>query len=87
MATPEIIDETTVNDRFAVTIPSPVRSRLDIQAGDKVRWKVTSDGAIDIEIVKQRTRGFEDFEPVDIGHTDVTEELDAVLADEIDRGR
>lgn len=87
MASDSVTDETTVNDRYAVTIPSPVRSRLDIQAGDKVRWTVTSDGSLDVQVVKQRERAFAGFEPFEMGPTHAAEDHDVVLADEVEESR
>lgn len=69
--------ETTVSDRGAVTVPSEIRERLDIQPGDKIRWEIDDDGDIQITVVKQRYGAFDDFEPVDIGETDAVEEHDA----------
>lgn len=69
MVANELVDETTVNDRYAVTIPSTVRHRFDIEPGDKVRWQLTELGELTIEVVKQRYGVFADFEPVDMGPT------------------
>ena len=60
-------EETTVSDRGMVTIPASLRHRLDIEAGDKLRWDVDDDGTLSIEIVKQRYGAFDDFEPVSMG--------------------
>lgn len=49
MASEESADETTVNDRYAVTIPAAIRTRLDIQPGDKVRWAVIADESLEVE--------------------------------------
>jgi len=84
MASEETADETTVNERYGVTIPSAIRSRLDIQPGDKVRWAIGADDSLEIEVVKQRRGVFEDFEPIDLGPTNAAEDHDAVLAGEAD---
>jgi AbrB family looped-hinge helix DNA binding protein len=84
MASEERAGETAVNDRYAVTIPSAIRSRLDIQPGDRVRWAVTAEESLEIEIVKQRKGVFDDFEPIDAGPTDAAEDHDTVLAGEIE---
>ena len=84
MTSEERAGETTVNDRYAVTIPSAIRSRLDVQPGDKVRWAVTADESLEVEVLKQRKGVFEDFEPIDAGPTDAAEDHDTVLAGEID---
>lgn len=67
MATEEVPEETTVSDRGMVTIPASLRRRLDIEAGDKIRWDVDDEGALSVEIVKQRYGAFDDFEPVSMG--------------------
>ena len=59
--------ETTVNDHGGTTIPSEIRESLDIDSGDKIRWRVTDDGMLSLEAVKQETGVFDDFEPASIG--------------------
>lgn len=60
MATDEIAEETTVSGRGMVTVPASLRRRLDIEAGDKLRWHVTDDGDLSVEVVRQRYGAFED---------------------------
>lgn len=67
--------ETTVSDRGAVTVPSEIRERLDIQPGDKIRWEIDDEGKVQITVVKQRYGAFDGFDPVDIGETDAVSEL------------
>lgn len=69
-------DETTVNDHYAVTVPAPVRNRLDIEPGDKVRWTVTDDGDLEIDVVKESRGVLEGFEPVDMGDTHAARDHD-----------
>lgn len=52
-------EETTVSDRGMVTIPAALRRRLDIEPGDKLRWKTDEDGNLSVEVVKQRYGAFE----------------------------
>lgn len=66
-------EETTVNDGGMVTIPASLRRRLDIEAGDKLRWMGDDEGELSVEIVHQREGVFDDFEPVDIGETNAVE--------------
>ncbi|ELZ33860.1 AbrB/MazE/SpoVT family DNA-binding domain-containing protein [Halorubrum tebenquichense] len=73
MATEEGSEETTVSDRGMVTIPADLRRRLDIEPGDKVRWRTDEDGALSIEVTRQREGAFDDFEPVDAGETNAVE--------------
>jgi len=67
MATEDGPEETKVNDRGMVTVPASLRRRLDIEAGDKLRWRVGEDGTLSVEVVKQRRGAFADFEAVPMG--------------------
>jgi AbrB family looped-hinge helix DNA binding protein len=60
MATGDAPEETTVSDRGMITIPASLRRRLDIEAGDKLRWDVDKEGNLSVEIVRQRYGAFED---------------------------
>lgn len=80
----DVVDETTVSDRYAVTIPSPIRDRLDIEPGDTVRWRVAEDGNLSVEVVKQRYGVLADFEPVDMGETHAADDHDLVAVDPAD---
>lgn len=60
MATDGAPEETTVSDQGMVTIPANLRRRLDIEAGDKLRWDVDTEGNLSVEIVRQRYGAFED---------------------------
>lgn len=42
----------------------PADRRLDIQAGDKLRWDTDDEGTISVGIVKQRYEVLNDFELV-----------------------
>lgn len=64
MASEEAAEGTKVNDRGMVTIPADLRRRLDIEPGDKLRWGVTEDGELTVEVVRQRYGAFDDFEAV-----------------------
>ncbi|MWG32969.1 AbrB/MazE/SpoVT family DNA-binding domain-containing protein [Halomarina oriensis] len=72
MATHES-EETTVSDSGMITIPADIRRRLDIGAGDKLRWDVDESGRLTVEVVHQREGVFDDFEPVDAGETNAVE--------------
>lgn len=61
------VEETKVSDRGMVTIPAELRRRLDIEAGDKLRWEADKEGNLSVEVVKQRYGAFDDFEPVAMG--------------------
>lgn len=73
MATHETTEETKVSDRGMVTIPAALRRELDIDPGDKLRWKVDEDDNIDVEVVHQREGVFDDFDPVDAGETNAVD--------------
>lgn len=60
-------EETKVNDRGMVTVPASLRRRLDIEAGDKLRWDLDEDGNLTVEVVRQRHGAFDDFESVSMG--------------------
>jgi AbrB family looped-hinge helix DNA binding protein len=57
-------DRTTVSERGGVQIPADVREELRIEPGDTIRWTVTDDGELAIEVVSQGTGAFDDFQPV-----------------------
>lgn len=67
MAAEDAPEETKVSDRGMVTIPASLRRRLDIEPGDKLRWDVDDEGALSVEVVKQRYGAFDDFEPAPMG--------------------
>jgi len=74
MGSEEAADETTVTDHYAVTVPAVIRERLDVEPGDKLRWSLSDEGALSVEVVKQRRGVFDDFEPADLGETHAAEE-------------
>lgn len=77
MSTPEVADETTVNDSHSVTVPSEIRERLDIEPGDKLRWTLAEDGELRVEVVRERYGAFADMESVDVGQeTNAVEETE-----------
>jgi AbrB family looped-hinge helix DNA binding protein len=73
MATEESTEETKVSDRGMVTIPAELRRKLDIEAGDKLRWTIDESDSLSVEVVHQREGVFDDFEPVDAGETNAVE--------------
>lgn len=66
-------DETTVNESFSVTIPASVRSDLDLEPGDRLRWEVDADGRLVAEVVRERFGLAEELDPVDLGETDAVD--------------
>lgn len=75
MGVDQHVDETTVNDRYAVTIPAPIRRRLDVEPGDKIRWKLDGD-EVSVELVGQRLGVLDGFEPAEVGETHAAEDHD-----------
>lgn len=67
MATEENRDETTVGDDYAVRIPARVRKQLDVSPGDRIRWGVSDDGTLKIDVVEQEYDVFGDAETVSLG--------------------
>ena len=63
-------EETTVTERGMVRIPDALRGRLDIEAGDTLRWVIDDEGELTVEVVKQRHGAFDDFEAVPMGAMD-----------------
>jgi len=58
-------------------IPARIRRELDIEDGDHLRWDVEDDGTLRVEVVRQDTRTFADFEGYDgETETNVTDEHD-----------
>lgn len=79
---PEIEDETTVNDSYSVTVPAAVRREAGVEAGDKIRWHVDDDGSLSIKLVKQHYGAFSGLEPVDVGEpTDAAEDHDLIAGE------
>jgi AbrB family looped-hinge helix DNA binding protein len=60
MATETSVEETKVNDSGMVTLPAALRRRLDIEAGDKLRWTVDEDDELHVTVVRERYGAFED---------------------------
>ncbi|MDZ7745120.1 MAG: AbrB/MazE/SpoVT family DNA-binding domain-containing protein [Halobacteriales archaeon] len=62
METQEPAEETKVSDSGVVTVPADIRRRLDIEPGDKLRWSTDDDGALVVEVARQRYGAFDDAE-------------------------
>ncbi len=79
---PEIEDETTVNESYSVTVPAAIRREAGVDAGDTLRWRVDDEGNISVELVKQQYGAFSQLDPADIGEpTDATADHDLVPRD------
>jgi bifunctional DNA-binding transcriptional regulator/antitoxin component of YhaV-PrlF toxin-antitoxin module len=59
-------------------IPARIRRELDIDDGDKLRWRIEDDGTLRVQVVQQRRGTFGDFDGYDGDRkTEVTAEHDA----------
>jgi bifunctional DNA-binding transcriptional regulator/antitoxin component of YhaV-PrlF toxin-antitoxin module len=65
----EIERETTVTERFSVTIPPAVRRAAGVEAGDMIRWQADDDGSLSVELQRQQYGAFDDLNAVDIGES------------------
>jgi antitoxin PrlF len=75
-------DETTVNESYSVTVPASVRERVDIEAGDRLRWAVDEDGTVTVEVVEQERGAFAELDPVELDEkTDASEDHDRVAGE------
>ena len=59
--------ETTVSDSGMVTVPAAVRRRLGIDSGDRLRWRVSDDGELQVEVVRERYGAFADATSAELG--------------------
>jgi bifunctional DNA-binding transcriptional regulator/antitoxin component of YhaV-PrlF toxin-antitoxin module len=59
-------------------IPARIRRELDIDDGDKLRWRIEDDGTLRVRVVQQRSGTFSDFDGYDgAERTVATDEHDA----------
>lgn len=73
----EFVSESKVSGNQA-NIPAHIRRKLDIDDGDRIRWRYTDSGDVLVEIVHRQTGTFADFEGYEGGpEGDVVEEHDA----------
>lgn len=59
--------ETRITDDGTVRIPTTVRERLGVEPGDRLRWRVTDDDQLRVEIVRQEYGAFEDAPSANLG--------------------
>lgn len=43
-------------------IPARIRRELDIDDGDRLRWRIETDGSVRVDIVQQQSGTFADFD-------------------------
>jgi len=61
MSSDRIDAESKVSGNQA-NIPARIRRELDIDDGDHLRWLLEDDGTVRVEVVRQQTGTFADFE-------------------------
>lgn len=61
MSHDEVAAESRVSGNQA-NIPARIRRQLDIDDGDQLRWSLDENGCLHVEVVRQRTGTFDDFE-------------------------
>jgi len=66
--------ETQVTESGGTAIPAHVREHLDLRPGDKLRWTADENGELRVELLRERSGVFDEFEGYDMGETD-SEEL------------
>lgn len=77
MSSESVDSESTVSGNQA-NIPARIRRELDIDDGDKLRWRIEDDGSLRVTVVQQRSGTFGDFDGYDGEQaTAVTAEHDA----------
>ncbi|WP_458208545.1 AbrB/MazE/SpoVT family DNA-binding domain-containing protein [Haladaptatus sp. NG-SE-30] len=77
MSSERVDSESKVSGNQA-NIPARIRRELDIDDGDKLRWKIEDNGTIRVQVVQRRSGTFSDFDGYDgDDETDVTTEHDA----------
>lgn len=57
----EFVSESKVSGNQA-NIPANIRRALDIDDGDRLRWRYTDSGDVVVEVVRRETGTFADFE-------------------------
>lgn len=71
--------KTTVSESYSVTVPTVVRESVDLDPGDKLRWVVSEDGTVAVEVVEEQAGAFSKLEPIDIGEeTNAVEDHDRI---------
>lgn len=61
----ETIDSESKVSGNQANIPSHIRRELDIDDGDKLRWRIEDDGTLRVEVVQQRSGTFAAFDGYD----------------------
>lgn len=78
---PETEDETTVNESYSVPVPAAIRREAAVEAGDKLRWRVTEDETLSVELIKQHYGAFSELTPVAGAPTNAADDHDLIAGD------
>ena len=74
----ESVDSESKVSGNQANIPARIRRELDIDDGDKLRWRIEDDGTLRVHVVQQRSGTFDEFDGYDgESETEVTDEHDA----------
>jgi len=77
MSSDRVDAESTVSGNQA-NIPARIRHELGIDDGDQLRWEVSDDGRIQVEVIQQEAGSFAEFDGYEGGEaTDATADHDA----------
>ena len=78
----DVAGESTVTERFWVTIPPAVRREAGVEPGDMIRWRVDDAGSLSVELSRQQYGAFEGLTDVDICEpTDAADDHDNIGGD------
>ncbi|WP_049922764.1 AbrB/MazE/SpoVT family DNA-binding domain-containing protein [Halopiger djelfimassiliensis] len=72
MSSERVDSESKVSGNQA-NIPARIRRELDIDDGDKLRWRVEDDGTLRVTVVQQRSGTFGGFDGYDGDRTTAVE--------------
>lgn len=64
MSSESVDSESKVSGNQA-NIPARIRRELDIDDGDKLRWRIEDDGTLRVQVVQQRSGTFSHFDGYD----------------------
>ena len=76
MSSGDVDGESEVSGTRAA-IPDEVRHKLGIEDGDRLRWRLTDEDVVEVEVVQRESGTFHDFEGYEgEDETDVVDEHD-----------
>jgi bifunctional DNA-binding transcriptional regulator/antitoxin component of YhaV-PrlF toxin-antitoxin module len=60
--TSERVDSESKVSGNQANIPARIRRELDINDGDKLRWRIEENGTLRVQVVQQRSSTFDEFD-------------------------